>query len=329
MGIAGRLAQTFLHSKLTPLVTLASLAAGAIAILGTPREEEPQISVPMIDVIAALPGGTPRELENLLVRPIEQQMWEIPGVEHIYSIAGEGMALVTVRFKVGEDQEASVAKVHAKLSAAMDRIPAGATPPIVKPHSIDDVPILALTLYSARYGSDELRRLAVRLEDDLRTIPDVAETAVIGGASREMRVLLDPARLAASGVSPGEVAAALQGATTRSSWSASTHRSPPPTTSGASSSQHEPVPRSTCAMSPSSARHSPSATATSRMRPPPTVPPVPSRSAWRNGAAPMPPSSPAPRSNASSRRSSGSCRQASASRSRATTAKPPATRRAS
>ena len=119
-------------------------------------------------------------------------MWEIPGVEHIYSMAGDGMALVTVRFKVGEDQETSVAKVHAKLFAATDRAPAGAMPPLVKPHSIDDVPILALTLHSQRYGSDELRSMAVHLEDEVRTIPDVAETSVIGGEPRQMRVALDP-----------------------------------------------------------------------------------------------------------------------------------------
>jgi len=215
MGIAGRLARTFLSSKLTPLVTIASLAVGLLAILGTPREEEPQISVPMIDVIAALPGATPRETENLLVRPIEQRMWEIPGVEHIYSMAGDGMAIVTVRFKVGEDQEQSVVKVHAKLFAAMDHAPDGALPPLVKPHTIDDVPILALTLNSARYGSNELRVMAVALEDQLRTIPDVAETFVIGGEPRQLRVALDPARLAASGVSPGEVAMSLKGANAR------------------------------------------------------------------------------------------------------------------
>ncbi|HUO52544.1 MAG TPA: efflux RND transporter permease subunit, partial [Gemmatimonadaceae bacterium] len=215
MGIAGRLARAFLRSKLTPLITLASLAVGLLAIVATPREEEPQISVPMIDVIAALPGATPRETEHLLVRPIEQRMWEIPGVEHIYSMAGDGMAMVTVRFKVGEDQEQSVVKVHAKLFSALDQAPPGATPPLVKPHTIDDVPILALTLHSARYGSDALRALAVRLADDLRTLPDVAETSVIGGEPKQMRVTLDPARLAASGVSPAEVAMALEGANGR------------------------------------------------------------------------------------------------------------------
>ncbi len=215
MGIAGRIAKAFLRSRLTPLVTLASLAVGGIALLATPREEEPQISVPMIDVIAALPGAGPAEVENLLTRPIEKKMWEIPGVEYVYAMAGEGMTLVTVRFKVGEDQDRSVNKVHAKLFAAMDQAPPGAMPPIVKLHTIDDVPILALTLHSARYGSDELRQIATLLVDDIRTLPDVAETFVIGGQPRQLRVTLDPARLAASGVTPGEVMQALRAANVR------------------------------------------------------------------------------------------------------------------
>ncbi|MBX6364655.1 MAG: efflux RND transporter permease subunit [Gemmatimonadetes bacterium] len=215
MGISGRIAQAFLRSRLTPLVTLASLAAGGLAIIATPREEEPQISVPMIDVIAALPGAGPRETENLLVHPIEQRMWEIPGVEYVYSTASEGMALVTVRFRVGEDQDESVAKVHAKLFSALDQAPPGASPPLVKPHTIDDVPILTLTLHSSSYGSDELRRIATHLEDRIRALPDVAETFVVGGQPKRILVTLDPARLAASGVTPGEVAQALKGANAR------------------------------------------------------------------------------------------------------------------
>ncbi len=215
MGFAGTLARRFLHSKLTPLLIIASLAVGLIGILATPREEEPQISVPMIDVIAALPGATPAEVENLITRPIEQRMWEIPAVEHVYSMAGEGFTLVTVRFKVGEDQERSVTRVHAKLFSAMDRMPPGALPPLVKPHTIDDVPILTLTLASKRYGSNELRQLATQLEDEIRTVPDVAETSVIGGQPKQIRVDLDAARLAASGVTPGEVAMALKGANAR------------------------------------------------------------------------------------------------------------------
>ncbi len=215
MGFAGRIASRFLHSRLTPLVTLASLAAGALALVGTPREEEPQISVPMIDVLAALPGAGPAEVENLLTRPIEQRMWEIPSVEHVYATAGEGFTLVTVRFRVGEDQERSVTRVHAKLLADTDRLPPGALPPIVKPHAIDDVPILTLTLSSRRAGSNQLRQMAVQLADEARTIPEVAQVDVIGGAPRQIMVELDPARLAAAGVTPGEVGLALRGANAR------------------------------------------------------------------------------------------------------------------
>jgi multidrug efflux pump subunit AcrB len=215
MGISGRVAQAFLRSKLTPLVTVAALAVGLIGILATPREEEPQISVPMIDVIAALPGASPRESENLLARPIEQRMLEIPGVDHVYTMSGDGYAMVTVRFKVGEDQERSVTKVQAKLAGAMDRAPAGALPPLVKPHSIDDVPVLALTLHGAGYDANTLRQLAVHVEDEIRTVPQVAETFVVGGSPKQFHVTLDPVRLAASGVTPGEVALALKGANAR------------------------------------------------------------------------------------------------------------------
>src|SRR5512143_1300899 len=142
MGISGRIAQAFLRSKLTPLVTVAALGVGLLGILATPREEEPQISVPMVDVIVAMPGATPREAENLLARPLEQRMLEIPGVDHVYAMSGDGYAMVTVRFKVGEDQERSVTKVQAKLAGAAGTAPSGAMAPVVKPHSIDDVPVL-------------------------------------------------------------------------------------------------------------------------------------------------------------------------------------------
>ncbi|MBP9898697.1 MAG: efflux RND transporter permease subunit, partial [Gemmatimonadales bacterium] len=125
MGIAGKIAASWLHSKLTPLVTIASLAVGALAIVATPREEEPQISVPMIDVMAQLPGAGPNEVEQTILRPIERRMREIAGVEHVYGVAGDGWAMATVRFAVGEPQDLSVAKVHAKLMAAMGDMPPG------------------------------------------------------------------------------------------------------------------------------------------------------------------------------------------------------------
>jgi multidrug efflux pump subunit AcrB len=215
MGIAGRIAQAFLHSKLTPLVVVASLAVGGIALTATPREEEPQISVPMIDVTAALPGASPAEVEQLVTRPIEKLMWEVAGVEYVYATVGAGWTLVTARFKVGEDQGRSVSAVQAKLAAAAGDAPPGALPPLVTPHSIDDVPILTLTLHSASDGPEVLRQVAAHLDDEIRTIPDVAATYLIGGRPRQLRVTLDPARLAAAGVSPGEVAIALQGANAR------------------------------------------------------------------------------------------------------------------
>ncbi len=215
LGISGRVAQAFLHSKLTPLVIAASLAVGVLGILATPREEEPQISVPMIDVISVMPGVSPQEAENLLARPIEQRMLELPGVDHVYTISGDGYAMVTVRFKVGEDQERSVTRVQAKLASALDQAPAGALPPIIKAHSIDDVPVLTLTLHSPTVSANELRQIATHLEDEVRTVPDVAQTFVTGGAPKQIRVLLDATRLAASGVTPGEVATALRGANAR------------------------------------------------------------------------------------------------------------------
>ena len=215
MGIAGRMAQAFLRSKLTPLVTIASLAVGTLAILATPREEEPQISVPMIDVIAVMPGASPEEVENLLTRPIEKLMWEVPGVEYVYAMAGESMTLVTVRFKVGENQDLATSRVFNKMNSAADQAPPGAMPPMIKPHGIDDVPILALTLHGGGYGSDELRAMATHLADELSTIPDLARIDLIGGEPTQLRVTLDPARLAGSGVTPGEVMQALRAANVR------------------------------------------------------------------------------------------------------------------
>jgi multidrug efflux pump subunit AcrB len=215
MGISGRIAQAFLRSKLTPLIIVAALAVGFIGMMATPREEEPQISVPMIDVVAALPGAAPAEIERRIGRPIEKRMQEIPGVDHVYTMSGDGFALITVRFAVGEDQERSITKVHAKLASAMDQAPPGALPPMVKPHSIDDVPIVALTLHGERYDANALRQIAAHLEEEVRTVPEVAETFIIGGAPRQVEVQLDPARLTARGVTPAEVLMALRGANAR------------------------------------------------------------------------------------------------------------------
>jgi multidrug efflux pump subunit AcrB len=215
MGISGRIAAAFIRSRLTPLIAIASLAVGAIGLVATPREEEPQISVPMIDVIAVMPGASPQEIENLLVRPIERRMQELDGVDHVYSMSGDGYALVTVRFKVGENQQASVVKVHARILSDMDQAPPGVMTPVVKPHAIDDVPVLAITLHSKTTDANTLRLAALRLEDAIRTVAEVSETHITGGEPRELLVTLDPSRLAAAGVTPGEVMMALRGANAR------------------------------------------------------------------------------------------------------------------
>ena len=160
-GVAGRMAATFMHSKLTPLFIVASMALGALAVIALPREEEPQIIVPMVDVFVEMPGATPADVEQRVTRPLEQLLWEVPGVEYVYSTSSPGQSMVVVRFTVNEPLEAALVRLNQKLAANADRIPPGVIGPLVKPRSIDDVPILAVTVWSARYADDQLRSLAV------------------------------------------------------------------------------------------------------------------------------------------------------------------------
>jgi multidrug efflux pump subunit AcrB len=211
-GFAGRVAAAFIDSRLTLLVVLAALLLGLLAVLATPREEEPQIVVPMADVFVEMPGASIAEMEERVTIPMEKKLAEIPGVEYLYSTTTPGRTLTVVRFRVGEDEEDSMVKLHNKLAANADLVPPGASPPLVKPRSIDDVPVLTLTLWSRRYDHYTLRRVAAQLDDEIRDVPDVAETRIVGGLRRQFRVLLDPARLAASHLDPVAVAAALGGA---------------------------------------------------------------------------------------------------------------------
>jgi len=196
LGVAGRMASAFIDSKLTPLVVITSILLGLAAVLLLPREEEPQIKVPMIDVMVSMPGFSAKEVEERATVPMEKLLWEIPGVEYVYSTSRPGEGLAIVRFKVGEDVEKSLVKLNQKLQSNFDRIPAGVSHPLIKPKSIDDVPILALTFHSARYDHLTLRRLVAQVDDAVKQVPLVAETAIIGGAKRQLRVLLDPTRLA-------------------------------------------------------------------------------------------------------------------------------------
>src|SRR5580765_2563271 len=205
LGLAGRVARAFIDSKLTPLIIVTSVLLGAVAIIMLPREEEPQIKVPMMDVLVSMPGCSAKEVEERATRPMEKLLWEIPGVEYIYSTSRPGEAFTIVRFKVGEDVEKSLVKLNQKLQSNFDRIPRGVSFPLIKPKCIDDVPILALTFHSARYDHLTLRRMAAQVDDAVKQVPLVAETTLIGGAKRQVTVRLDPVRLASRNLSAAEV----------------------------------------------------------------------------------------------------------------------------
>ena len=212
MGLAGRIAGTFLTSRLTPLFVVAAVLAGLFAIIATPREEEPQISVPLVDVFIPFPGATAAEVESLVTTPAERVLGELAGVEYVYSAATAGMGIVTVRYLVGEDPVRSVAKLYDMVQRNQDWIPAGVGvgQPVVKPTGIDDVPILTLTLWSDTLPASDLRRVAHTLEAELAKVDGTGPIRTVGGSPRELRVSLNGARLAAFGVAPLQVANALK-----------------------------------------------------------------------------------------------------------------------
>ena len=209
LGVSGRLAAAFIHSKLTPLVIIASLALGLYAVIALPREEEPQIIVPMIDVFVEMPGASPSEIEQRVTRPLEQWLWEIPGVEYLYSTSSPGRTMIVVRFLVGEDEEQALVRLNQKLAANAQTLPRGTSPPLIQARSIDDVPVMALTLWGAGFDDVRLRAMARQLQEVLKEVPDVSTITVIGGRQRQVVVDLDPAALAARQVDPLAVQQAL------------------------------------------------------------------------------------------------------------------------
>jgi multidrug efflux pump subunit AcrB len=215
LRLAGKVAHAFIDSKLTPLVIVAALLLGAFAILQTPREEEPQIVVPMLDVFVQMPGASSEEVAQRVSLPMEKLLREVPGVEYIYSISHPGMSMLIVRFYVGTKEEDAIIQTYNKLYSNFDRIPSGVSQPLIKVRSIDNVPIMALTLWGQNYDSYRLRRVAGELEDSLKKLNDISETAIIGGQPRQVSVVLDTEKLAGYGLTPGSVVAQLQGANTR------------------------------------------------------------------------------------------------------------------
>ena len=172
----------------------------------TPREEEPQIIVPMIDVMVQYPGATPAQVETKVTNPVEQLMWEIPGVEYVYSTSGPSFSLVTVRFYVGQDAEDSLVKVMDKLQSHYDAIPKGISFPLIRQKSIDDVPQVAVTLHGESYSSYELRRIAVELAGKIKRIPEIGTINVIGGEPRKLQVIPDTMQMKARNISPLQIA---------------------------------------------------------------------------------------------------------------------------
>ncbi|MFH0731276.1 MAG: efflux RND transporter permease subunit [Pseudomonadota bacterium] len=206
LGLSGKIARFFIDSKLTPLIIIASLLLGIAAVFALPREEEPQIIVPMIDIFVAMPGASSEEVEQRVTRPMEKLLWEIPGVEYVYSTSSPGMAMTVVRFLVGEPEEQSIVRLQSKLLANFDRIPHNVSQPLIKPRYIDDVPILALTFTGEEADHFTLRRVAAEIEDRIKREPNVSITQLIGGGRRTLYVRLDPVRLAGYGLDAGQVA---------------------------------------------------------------------------------------------------------------------------
>ncbi|WP_283687045.1 efflux RND transporter permease subunit [Dysgonomonas sp. Marseille-Q5470] len=209
-GISGKIAGAFIKSKLSILLMLAFMLLGLFSIYFIPREEEPQIEVPMADIMIGYPGATPQEVESGVVQPIEKIISNIKGVEHVYSTSMNGMGMLTVQFYVGEDVERSLVKLYNEMMKNMDRMPQGATMPLVKSRAIDDVPALAFTFWSDKIGDYQIRQVAEVVSNEIKKIPDVAQVNIVGGQSRQVKVMLDKDKMAQSKLDFGAIAQSLQ-----------------------------------------------------------------------------------------------------------------------
>ncbi|MDP2760016.1 MAG: efflux RND transporter permease subunit [Sideroxyarcus sp.] len=216
MGISGRIARIFLHSQMTPLLALVAVLLGAFAVLVTPREEEPQINVTMANVLIAYPGASAEDVARTVSTPAEQVLSQIAGIDHVYSVSQPGMSILTIQFKVGEQHIPSLVKLYDVINSHADWLPPtlGVQPPLIKAHGIDDVPILALTLWreQAVGGGLALTQVAHAIEAELKRVPGTREVNTLGASRRAVRILLDPEALNAYQLSLQEVRGALQAA---------------------------------------------------------------------------------------------------------------------
>ena len=212
-GLAGRLAAAFIDNKLTGILVIVSFFLGFIAVMTTPKQEDPDIVVPMIDVIVQYPGATPPVVEKKVVEPIEHQLWQLRDVEYLYSAAGDGWGIVTARFYVGTDPTKALVDLNSKLMEGISEVPDGVKlPPLIMSKSIDDVPILTLTLWGEGYDSYELYRIAATIEEELTKIGEVSNVFVVGGDKRQITVYLDPQKLEAYHINPLQVIQVLKAA---------------------------------------------------------------------------------------------------------------------
>ena len=195
-GISGKIAKAFLESKLTVLLMIAFMLVGIFSSYLIPREEEPQIEVPMADVFLRYPGATPKEVETKIAAPLEKIISNLPGVEHIYSTSMSGQAMIIVQFYVKEDIERSFVQLYNEILKHMDQMPQGVSMPLIKTRAVDDVPMQSLTFWSETYNDFEIKQLAEEVNNQLKSIKGIAATKIIGGRSREISVVLDKDKMA-------------------------------------------------------------------------------------------------------------------------------------
>ncbi|NGZ59733.1 MAG: multidrug transporter AcrB [Nitrospira sp. LK265] len=209
-SLSGRIAALFIGSKLTPLIMAGALLLGLFAVIVTPREEEPQIVVPMADVWLPFPGASAKIVEEQLTKPFERKISEIKGVEYVYSISRQDGALIIVRFYVGQQMEQSLVDLYDKLMSNQDLLPPGAEPFVVKPKDVNDIPIVTITLSSEQHGEFELHQLAEQVLEETKKVTGTSGGFIVGGRTRELRVQIDPARLKAYGLTPLQLAAVIR-----------------------------------------------------------------------------------------------------------------------
>ncbi|HAE04846.1 MAG TPA: acriflavin resistance protein, partial [Gammaproteobacteria bacterium] len=206
LGIAGKLTKAFITSPLSIILFFAMLGAGIIGLISTPRQEDPQISVPMIDLFVEYPGASSDEVANIVIKPLERLMSHILGVKHVYSVSDKGQGIITVEFDVGQEMNASIIKVRDKMLANLDFMPPGVRSPLIKPKEIDDVPIINLTLWSKSLDDGQLRSLGLELLQQLEKIKDTNNGFVVGGRKEIFHIDAYPGRLAGYGVSIQQIA---------------------------------------------------------------------------------------------------------------------------